>query len=197
MAAAQTRPLHTLAALAAMAATLSGQAARAEDALYEGDCARAQVVKDESTIDKLMRYTRYKGVSLARFGSASEAACETETVIMRSLTMVSRTASEAVYSYKRTDLDFGTTPGTCRNVKVRNDTTTGTVRFSTRMQTVNGRCEVYVWSEWTETDSSDPNWRGAFSTRILMLGGGSFTVTQGAPKAANKFFSPIGYTGVL
>ena len=165
--------------------------------MYEGDCARAQVVKNESTIDKLMRYSKYKGVSLARFGSASEAACETETVIMRTLTMVSRNASEAVYSYRRTDLDFGTTPGSCRSVKVRNDTTSGTVRFSTRMQTVNGRCEVYVWSEWTETDSSDPNWRGAFSTRILMLSAGSFTVTQGAPSGPGKFFSPIGYTGVL
>lgn len=192
--------MHALrkgAAMVVLAATLSSQAAWAEDALYEGDCARAQMVKDESTIDKLMRYTKYKGVSLARFGSPAEAACETETVIMRTLTLVSRTATEAVYSYKRTDLDFGTTPGTCRNVKVRNDTTSGTVRFSTRLQTLNGRCEVYVWSDWTETDSSDPNWRGAFSTRILMLSGGSFTVTQGAPSGPGKFFSPIGYTGVL
>lgn len=191
------RALRGAGTVMALAATLASQAAWAENAIYEGDCARAQVVKDENTIDKLMSYSRYKGVAVGRFGSADEAACQTETVMMRALTLVSRSTTEAVFSYKRTDLDFGTVSGTCRSVKIRNDTTSGTVRFSTRLQTVNGRCEVYVWSEWTETDSNDSNWRGAFSTRVIMLSGGSFTVAQGAPAGSGKFFSPIGYTGVL
>lgn len=191
------KPLRTFAALAALAATLTGQAAWADNAIYEGDCTRAQVVKDENTIDKLMRYSTYKGSQILRFGNANEVTCDSDRIVVQVLKLVSRSSVEAVYSFKRTDVMLGNKPGACRTATLHYDTISGTVRFSTKMQPVNGRCEVYVWSDWQSTDTASPGWKGNFANRIILLNNGSFTVAQGAAPSAGKFFSPIGYAGVM
>ncbi len=197
MGGAVMKPLRSFAAMAGMAAVLTSQAAWADNAIYEGDCARAQVVKDENTIDKLMRYSTYKGSQILRFGTSSEATCDSDRVIVQVLKLVSRSSVEAVYSFRRTDIMLGNTPGACRAASLNRDSISGTVRFSTKMQPINGRCEVYVWSDWQSTDTAAPDWKGHFANRIILLNNGSFTVAQGAAPTTGKFFSPIGYTGVM
>lgn len=194
---AATKPGRSLAAVAAMGAMLASQAARADNAIYEGDCTRAQMVKDENTIDKVMRYSTYKGSQILRFGNSNEVSCDSDRIVVQVLKLVSRSTSEAVYSFKRTDVMLGNAPGACRAASLHRDSISGTVRFSTKMQPINGRCEVYVWSDWQSTDSAAPNWKGNFANRIILLNNGSFTVAQGAAPSPGKFFSPIGYAGVL
>ena len=190
------RALRGAGTVMALAATLASQAAWAENAIYEGDCARAKMVKDENTIDKVMRYSRYKGVQLARFGDSWEVTCDSDTMILHTMTLVSRSTTEAVYSFRRADVTIGNTPGTCRSTRISSDTVSGTVRFSTRLENRNGLCEVYIWSDWQSSNSADPNWKGRFANRIILLNDGSFAVAQNGP-GGGKFYTPKTYSGVM
>ena len=51
-----------LAAFAALSALVSSNAAQAADSVYLGDCTRAQMVLQQSTIDTLLPHSRYEGI---------------------------------------------------------------------------------------------------------------------------------------
>jgi hypothetical protein len=176
-------------------ALLSGQAAQAENAIYQGECNRAYQVQASSTVDKLLLYKQYRAVSLHRFGLDREKECDTDTVTHWTMTETSRSKTEVTFDVIMLDSIIADKPAPCERVKVWNDELYGNVTFTTKLEEKNAICEVFVQADWDMFDAGDPEWSSQFTNRVLMLNAGSMVVAADGP-TDSAYNSPIAITGV-
>lgn len=174
-----------LLALAGLAAT---SAAQAQNVVYEGDCNRARIVQAESTIDKLMPFTRYKGTQVINSTDLDKGTCVVDDMIVFELVQTSRSSSAVVFSTRRNDVGIGTGAGGCMAPSRYTTDVTGTVTFETKLETKDQLCELYISAKWKDTMSD-------FVNRVIPLAGGAFVLAQGAPTAKFKA-SPMGFVGL-
>ena len=180
------------AATAAFAALVSGQAAQASDVVYLGECSRAQTVKNQSTIDKLLVDARYEGMQRSYFGAESDLECDINELTFYSLQRRSSNAQEVLFDVVRHDVNYGMVEN-CVELE-RFSAVTGTVSFTTRLDTKGELCELYIWSDWKLSDPADPNWAGNFANRVTIVGESAFVVRQ--PRyGVGKYRTPLSFTG--
>lgn len=170
------------------------QNAHAADAIYVGDCVRARTVLASSTIDKLLPHKRYEGVQRMNDKVTTDKVCGREQVLVDTLTEKSRSTQKLVYTIKSVTLEYGLVPD-CVDARAYYGERTGEVTFTSRLDEKDGICEVYIWSDWLEKVSYDPNWNGASANRVLYLEGGNFTVAS-VSNRADDYQTPIAYIGI-
>lgn len=185
---------YRLAAFAAAISLISGNAAQAADSVYVGDCVRARTVLASSTIDKLLPHKRYEGVQRIKDTITTDTVCGREQVIVDTLTQKTRNKDKLVFTLKSVTLEYGLVPD-CVEPKAYYNERTGEVTFTSRILETDGICEVYIWSDWQEKVSYDPNWKGASANRVLFMEGGNFTVASISDTVAN-YQTPIAYIGI-
>jgi hypothetical protein len=181
----------TIAALSALSVT---QAAQAENSIYEGPCDRAEQVKANNTVDKIMKHATYKGVSLHRYKHDLDAACRTDTAIIRTLSLKSRTTTQATYNMVRKEVRVGSQAEACADLKIHANSTIGTATFTTEFSRVADSCEVYVKVAWDLRDTTS-SWTSSFVTRVLVLNDGSLVMAQPGP-ANGLYNTPIAFSGL-
>ncbi len=176
-------------ALLASLAALVSQPVLAEDYVFKGDCARASVLKAERTIDKLIPYSRYKGVSRDNFGNEN---CGRDTLIVTDLNEAQRSTAQVVFNIARTDVMFGTTTG-CPTA-IWSQGTIGTVTFTLKETRSGDVCELYIWSEWRER-SATTDWTGSFDHRVTPITQTKF-VTSNSDTVSERFHTPASFAAV-
>ena len=188
--------VRMVAGIAAIAALTGSQAASADDYLYQGDCKRARQEQQFSTIDKLMKYSRYKGVQIIHSGSTEiKTGCTVENIVIYNLTERSRTTAKVVYDLGRNDVLASSGKQNCGYL-VRQDTNiTGTVEFTTNIEQIGQICSVYVFAQFLERSTMNPSWSSAAKGRVSFSDGG-FTMSQ-VPPVSNKHWTPFAFTGVI
>lgn len=188
--------VRMFAGIAAIAALTGSQAASADDYLYQGDCIRARKEQKFSTIDKLMKYSRYKGVQILHLGSTEiKTGCTVENIVIYNLTERSRTTAKVVYDLRRNDISASSGKQNCGHL-VRLDTdVTGTAEFTTNIEQNGQICSVYVVARFSERDAKIPSWSGQPWGRVSFSDGG-FTMSQPLP-VSNKHWTPFAFTGVI
>lgn len=182
------------AAMAALAALATGNAAQAADVVYLGDCTRAQAVKQQSTINTLLPHKRYEGITRIHAEGMVNSQCNRDQLQIYTLTEKSRSTSEVIFDVSRSAIDFGKIRD-CMVPKDVGTVVTGTVRFTTELAAKGDLCELYIWSNWTLRYSGDANWKGDFSNRALGMEGGSFVISQPSSDGV-KYWTPAAFTGV-
>lgn len=187
--------MRSLVMMAAIGALATGQAAQAENAIYQGECSRAYQVQASSTVDKLVFLKQYRAVSLHRFGLEREKECDVDTVTHWTMTESSRTRTEVKFDVIMLDTLVADKPEPCERVKVWNDQLYGNVTFTTQLEAKNEICEVFVQADWEMFDASDEAWSSNFTNRVLMLNAGSMVVASSGP-TETEYNSPIAITGV-
>lgn len=188
------RRLQQCGIVLALVGIVTGQTAQAENAIYEGECSRANDVKASNTVDRILNYTTYKGVSLHRFAEEATAACKADLAVVSSLTLVSRDSAQATYNLLRKYVRIGSQNESCAELKPWTSTIVGTVKFTTQLANLGTTCEVFVRSEWALKDTGS-TWTNNFSTRMLMLNNGSMVMSQAGPTSVT-YDTPIAFTGV-
>jgi hypothetical protein len=178
----------------ALSALISGQAAQAENAIYQGECTRAYQVHASNTVDKLLKYSTYKASSLQRFGTEKERQCDSDTLSVWTLKQTKRSTAEVSFAITLKDI-FVAAKAECEVPYVSSNSVYGSVKFTTKVEKVGEICEVYVLSEWILNDPVDTAWVGDFTNRVIMLSHGSMVVASSAPKSG-AHSTPIGITGV-
>lgn len=186
---------RTVGVFAALTALAFGQAAQANTAIYQGECSRAYQVKENSPISSLMKHSRYKAVSMHRFGEESEKRCDADKIFHWELTLTSSTTSMVTYSVQRKEFYFSKNVPTCERLYSLNNSVIGTVNFSTGVSEANGLCEVYIWSDWKLTDTANATWKGAFANRSIVMNDGSFVQAQPGP-TVGLFNTPLAFSGI-
>ena len=184
----------SLPALLAIATLMSSTAAQAADSVYLGDCTRARTVLASSTIDKLLPHKRYEGVQRIYDTVTTDKVCGREQVNIDTLTQKTRSAQKLVFTLKSITIEYGLVPD-CVEAKAYYGERTGEVTFTSRIDERDGICEVYIWSDWQEKVTYDPNWNGASANRVLFMEGGNFTVTSLSNTPTN-YQTPIAYIGI-
>ena len=172
----------------------TSQIAHAENAIYQGECNRAYDVKATNTVDQILQYSRYKGVSLQRLADQANSTCKVDLTVVSSLTLVSRDAAQATYNMLRKYVRIGSQNESCDELKPWNGGISGTVKFTTQLAELGSTCEVYVRAEWALKDATS-TWTSNFSTRMLMLNDGSMVMSQPGP-TTTTYDTPIAFTGV-
>jgi hypothetical protein len=180
--------------IAALSALSVAQTAQAENAIYEGSCDRAEQVKANNTVDKIMKYATYKGVSLHRYKHDLDAACRTDTAIIRTLSLQSRTTTQATYNLVRKEVKVGSQAEACADLKIIADSTIGTATFTTEFNRHGDGCEVYVKVAWDLRDTTS-SWTSSFVTRVLVLNEGSLVMAQPGP-TDGLYSTPIAFSGI-
>lgn len=179
----------------ALSLLLAGEAAQASEVVYLGDCTRAQMVKDQTTIDTLIADPRYEGVQRLYTGDLWKVECRAVQLSHYTLTRRSASYSEVVYDLVREDINFGAVKN-CMDPAQVGGIVTGSVTFTTNLVTKGELCEVYIWSDWKQYLSTDANWNGGFGARVQTVGGGGFVVGQ--PRSnGGKYWTPLAFTGVV
>lgn len=189
------RNKHIISGMAALAALCASQVAQANNAIYQGECSRAYQVKTNSPINTLMKHSKYKAVSMHRFGDESEKRCDADKIFHWELTLTSSTTSMVSYSVKRKEFYFSKNVPPCERLYSLNNSVIGTVNFTTGVSEANGLCEVYIWSDWKLTDTANANWKGAFANRSVVMNDGSFVQAQPGP-SGGLFNTPLAFSGV-
>lgn len=179
----------------AMLAALAAPAAEASDTVYLGECSRARIVKEQSTIDTLLVDQTYEGVQRAYSGVAWKKECNAVQLSITTLTRRSTSRQELVFDIYRFDINYSTIDGCMTPTRI-DGTVTGTVRFTTEIETKGELCEVAIWSDWDQYDSVDAKWNGKFSAKVLPVGDGNFIVRASRSKDG-KFRTPWAFTGVV
>ena len=182
-------------AVLALSALATGQTAKAENAIYQGECSRAYQVHASNTVDKLLKYSTYKAASLQRFGTEKERQCDSDTLSVWTLKQTQRSTAEVNFAITLKDIFVAGNTAECQAPYVSSNSVYGTVRFTTKVEQQGELCEVYVLSEWVLNDPVDTKWIGDFTNRVVMLSHGSMVVASSAPsKGAHS--TPIAITGV-
>ncbi len=171
-----------------------GQAAQAADSVYVGDCNRARVVQQQSTIDTLLPHSRYEGISRNFINADWAVACQTDQLSNYTLKQRSRSTSAVIFDIIRIDINHHRKAG-CSGPMALPPTITGTVTFSTYFAQKGELCEVYIWSDWKQTMAGNASWAGNWANRVVSMDGGAFTIAQPA-STGGKYTTPIGFTGV-
>jgi hypothetical protein len=180
--------------IAALSALSVAQVAQAENSIYQGPCDRAEQVKANNTVDKIMKYSTYKGVSLHRFEDDLAAACKLDTAIIRTLSLQSRTTTQAKYNLVRKTITVGSQMEGCTDLKTYASNTIGTATFTTEFSRLADSCEVYVKVAW-DLRSTTSSWTSSFVTRVLVLNDGSLVMAQPGP-ADGLYSTPIAFSGL-
>lgn len=184
----------SLAALCATASLFSAQAAQAADSVYLGDCNRARMVQQQSTIDKLLPHWRYEGIGRVYINSDWAVACETDQLQNYTLKQRSRSSYSVVYDVTRADINYNKKSG-CAAPTLNSTGVSGTVTFTTKFEQKGELCEIYIWSDWEQKLAGNATWTGNFANRVISMDGGSFTIAQPA-STGGKYTTPISFTGV-
>ena len=186
---------HFSATAAAVIAMFTGQAAQASTAIYQGECSRAYEVQKSSPINTLMKFSRYKAVSMHRFGEESEKKCDSDKIIMWELTLVESSSLTMKYDVKRKEFYISKNVPTCEKMYGLNENIIGTVKFSTSVTQNNGLCEFYIWTEWSMSETGNSTWTSVFSNRSIVINDGTFVLAQPGP-SADKYQTPFAFSGV-
>ncbi len=177
------------AALIAALSALVSQPAFAEDYVFKGDCARANILKSERTINTWLPYSKYRGISRVNFQNDN---CGRDTLIVRDLVQTQRSTAQVVYSIVRTDLVYGTTTGCPTAIWSQN--MVGTVTLTLREARTGDTCELYIWSEWRER-STTSDWTNNFDQRVTPINEVGF-VTSYRHDLIEKYQTPQAFTAV-
>ena len=122
------------------------------------------------------------------------AACKVDTAIIRTLSLQSRTTTQAIYNLVRKSITVGSQVEGCTDLKIQNSTTVGTATFTTQLGRVADGCEVVVKVAWDLRDTAS-NWTANFATRVLVLNDGSIVMSQPGPE--NGLYStPLAFSGL-
>jgi hypothetical protein len=183
-----------VAGIVAVASMISGQGAYAADSVYLGDCARARIVQQQSTIDNLMPHKRYEGGQRVQFANEKSLSCGLNSLIAYTLNEKSRSSSKVVFDVLRTDVMFGR-ESACPGPAVFRSTYSGTISFTTHLAPKDELCEVYILSEWDLNKSTDPSWKSKIAPRVIALEDGAFVIMQPASQDG-AFWTPMSFTGV-
>jgi opacity protein-like surface antigen len=181
-------------ALLATSALFSAQAAQAADAVYLGDCERARMVQQQSTIDKLLPHNGYEGITRMYINSDWAVACRTDQLQNYSLKLRSRNSSLITYDVSRADINYDRKAG-CAAPVLNSTGVSGSVVFTTKLEQKGELCELYIWSDWKMTLAGNATWSGNFANRVVSMDGGSFVISQPA-STGGKYTTPISFTGV-
>ena len=177
--------------IAIAALLISSNAARAEDSVYLGDCERARIVQQQSTIDKLIPHWQYEGTQRAQFPFKSTDVCVANTLAVYTLTERSRSVNSVVFSMVRNDVFFSKRAG-CATVSLGSKTYSGTVTFTTAVEQAGELCDVYIKANWTH---EGPNKLTDFWNRVISMKNGAFVISQPA-SADGVFRTPLAFTGI-
>lgn len=141
--------VRMLAGIAAIAALTGSQVASADDYLYQGDCKRARQEQQFSTIDKLMKYSNYKGVQIIHSGSTEiRTGCTVENIVIYNFTERSPTIAKVVYDRRRNDILASSGKQNCGHL-VRQDTNiTGTVELTTNIEQTDKFARFTLWHDF-------------------------------------------------
>jgi hypothetical protein len=180
--------------LAVGAALFAGQTAQAADSVYLGDCARAKIIQQQSTVDTLIPHTRYEGVQRLSNAALNTDDCPMDQIVIDTLSQKSRSTKSVIFDTRRLDINFGKAPG-CPSPVLLEEAVVGTVTFTTILEKNGDLCDLYIWADWTQALSSDPLWKGNFASRIISMDGGSFALTQ-PESVGGQYQTPAAYTGV-
>jgi hypothetical protein len=187
-----------VASIAAGTALLSGQSLQAADAVFLGDCERAKIIEQQSTIDKLLPHQRYEGVGRIVLGPEQTYPCKSEHLLSITLTQRSRNERSIVFDISKQTIWNTRKPG-CKVPGATEspaiyDTQTGTVVFESRFGQVGELCELYIWSNWDMTQDGPDQRKVTFANRVISLDGGGFTVIQ--PAVYNNWtYTPQSFSG--
>ena len=176
------------------ASLFSAQVAQAADSVYLGDCNRAKLVQQQSTIDTLLPHIRYEGVQRMYMGDSASTACPQDRLLTFTLTQTSRSASSVVFSTMRKDFLAGNKTSGCAAPSNLGDPKYGTVTFTTQFKQTGELCEVYIWASFVQYAPNTTTSQSTFASRIVTLDGGSFAMSQPAP-VVGTYHSPIAFTG--
>lgn len=181
-------------ACGAAIALFSSQVAQAADSVYLGDCTRARMVQQQSTIDTLLPHGRYEGIQRMYMGDSATTACPQDRLLTFSLNQTSRTTSSVVFSTMRQDFLAGNKPSGCVAPTKFSGPSYGSVTFTTKFEQKGELCEVYIWAYFVQYKANTTTTESTFGSRIVTLEGGSFAMAQPAP-IVGEYHSPIAFTG--
>ncbi len=174
------RPSLSFAALAALAS----QPALAEDYVFKGDCARADIIQSEQTIDKLLPYSIYEGIQRGRF---EEYTCD--ILFISTIEQTERSPTRLVFNVRRQDVPRPAS-GSCNYSPTD---TVGTVTFTMQRTRSESVCELYIWSNW-EMRSPTTSWTAQWANRVSPMNAHSFAISQTGPQSTG-FRTPLAFTG--
>lgn len=176
------------------ASLFSAQVAQAADSVYLGDCTRARLVQQQSTIDTLLPHLRYEGIQRMYMGDSSTTACPQDRLLTFTLNQTSRNSSQVVFSTMRQDFLAGNKPSGCVAPTKFSGPNYGSVTFTTQFRQTGELCEVYIWASFVQYKANTTTTESTFASRIVTLEGGSFAMSQPAP-VVGTYHSPIAFTG--
>lgn len=172
----------------------SSQPVSAADYVYLGDCERARIVQQDTTIDKLLPHGRYEGVQRRHVGDNAGTACLQDRLMTLTLNQTSRTTSSLVFNTVRQDFLVGPASSNCTVPTKLTEVSYGSVTFSTQFHQKGELCEIYIWASFDQYAPNTNTIQSTYRGRIVTLEGGSFAMGQPAPEGG-KFYSPIAFTG--
>ena len=181
-------------ALAFGTALLASQTAQAADSVYLGDCARAKMIQQQSTIDTLLPHTRYEGIQRMYLSVDATTACPRDYLIAFTLTQKSRSSSAITFDTVRNEFLTGMKPTGCAAPVRHSSPIYGSVTFTTTLQQTGELCEVYIWGAFGQYAPNSTTVAASFGNRILNLDGGSLVLSQPGP-VPGTYYTPVAFTG--
>lgn len=157
------------ATIASIAIITVPSVANASGVLYQGDCARARIVKAEGKVANILPAERYEGVE-RRFKEFKPAtACTKGTLRLYTLTRKSVSAENVEFAIRRVDVKYAL-PSGCSDLAIDNREFVGSVVFRTKLSEYDGVCYVQMTSSWEMRDANDPNsWVDRFDAYIELF----------------------------
>ena len=172
-----------------------GQIAGANANLYEGDCNRARAERQYSSVDKIINFSKYRGVRMKNYGIDTDTSCWYDQVEIFSLKQISRSKSAVVF-YARVNLyDQWSGKLKCRKPHFYEIDMSGTLTFTVKLSQDKEICTLSAYAQFDLSDAHNNTWKDKTYAPVVIDSFDNLVISQPNP-FPDKPRTPLVFSGV-